>query len=422
MKVLYVVWQALLGGHVLSTFTISRKMKDLGVFPVLAGAPGQLVPSIKDVMPFEKVQIPIYHQGRETYFTWDSFQAIARLREIIRQHEIDLVHAFDARSYTHVYSAALLENVPVVCTLCGGVDPYYNIPHTEHLIVFSEEQKQKMLRQYRWKSERVHVLPTRLDFREILSDDNRLQEKEMEAFRLLPKASKIMMISSFDSSKFRSIFNVLNVAEQTLKQGRDVQFVMIGGRGEYHEKAQEKASQLCEIYGEDRVILTGPVPKAFRLLQEAQIVLGVGRSAFEGMAYGKPTLIVGEKGFAGAVSAEMIEELAYFNFSGRNIKAVAPPETLAIQIESLLSDEALCREIGAFGEKFVFDRVDVEKGGQHILEIYRQAVQEGLMSGKGWRWLSLISCLIPIVFDNFKHGVKKKLLTVVNVGLARLRQ
>ncbi|MDD2542763.1 MAG: glycosyltransferase, partial [Desulfuromonadaceae bacterium] len=219
MKVLYLVFQALLGGHVLSASTIAKEMRTQGVSPVFAGAEGAMTSIIQRDMPFEPVTIPIFHGTRQTYFTWASFAAARHLREIIRRHEIDLIHAFDARSYFHAYVAGLLEQVPVLCTLCGGIDPYYNLPAAPTLIVFSEEQKEKMVWTFRWPASRVEVVRNRLDLGQMEDAQHRLGEAEAAAFGLDPQVPKIMMISSFDDTKIRSIHKVLDATEMLFSRG-----------------------------------------------------------------------------------------------------------------------------------------------------------------------------------------------------------
>ena len=157
------VYEAFLGGHVLSAVTIARQMLSRGHEPVFVGKEGRMTPIIEQEMKFEKLDIPVFHGDRPTYFTWDSWQAVTDLRRIIRTNSIDLIHTFDARSYFHCHPAATMENIPIVGTLCGGTDPTYNLPRAPKIMVFSEEQKAKMVESFKWKPERVDVIRTRLD-------------------------------------------------------------------------------------------------------------------------------------------------------------------------------------------------------------------------------------------------------------------
>jgi glycosyltransferase involved in cell wall biosynthesis len=405
MRVLYVVFEALLGGHVLSTLTISREMSKHGITPMFAGGKGLLVKEIETSMPFFEVNIPLSYHGRPTYFTGKSFAAVRQIQQIIEEQQIDLIHAFDARSYVHAYLAGVRQNIPVLCTLCGGVDPYYNLPRAEKIIVFSEEQKNKMVKTFNWISDSVEVIRTRLDMEKIQSPDVLLEEQEASDFGLNPNLPKIMMISSFDSTKIKSVFQVLAAAEYLFEQGVKFQLVMIGGKGVLHSNAVKQSQKICERFP-GCIVMTGPVVNAYRLLQRATIVLGVGRSAFEGMIYAKPTLIVGEKGYAGTVSEETVDPIGWYNFSGRNQKEEVSAEELANAIRDILSCEVKAKHLGAFAKDFIAREVDVRVGAKKIKDIYLQLIShQGDQSQLSQR-LSFLRCLLPIVFDNGVHSFK----------------
>uniref|UniRef100_C6DZV7 Glycosyl transferase group 1 n=1 Tax=Geobacter sp. (strain M21) TaxID=443144 RepID=C6DZV7_GEOSM len=413
MKILFCVFQALLGGHVLSASTVAREMQSCGHEVVFAGKEGRMSPIIAENIPFFPVEIPIYQGDRETYFTWSSLHAISELRSLIREQQVDLVHAFDARSYFHCYPAALLEGVPVLCTLCGGVDPYYNLPRAPKLIVFSEEQKAKMVRQYRWEAGKVEVVRTRLDLGRIQAREAKLDDDLMRQTRLISGVPKIMMISSFDDSKIASIYNALDAVESLLSGGRRVQAVFIGGKGPLHDQVKERAQKINAHFGIDSVVLTGPIVDAFRLLQVATVVLGVGRSAFEGMVYGKPTIVVGRNGFAGVVAPEGIDEIAYYNFSGRNQGTQVPPTALAAEIAALLDDPGKAASAGDFGRDFVMREIDVKCGAARIEAIYRGMMAPSSMGSLFLNAASFIKSLVPIAYDNAAHRPKtyiKKLI------------
>jgi len=365
---------------------------------------------IKRDIPFETVHIPFSHGTRPTYFTWESFAAVRRLREIIHLHKIDLIHAFDAISYFHAYAAGRYERVPVLCTLCGGIDPYYNLPVAPILIVFSEEQKTKMIQTFHWPASRVEVMRTRLDIGEIVDERHRLGEEEAQTLGLDPSLPKIMMISN---SKLYSINKALDAAEILFSQGIRFQLVLIGnnplfGNGPLHERAKMRVEIIRERYGSELVVIIGPMMKAFRLLQRADIVLGVGRSAFEGMAYGKPTLIVGETGYAGLMSPDTADTLAWYNFSGRNQQdKEAGAEPLAADIKNLLRDPEQCQRLGAFGREFVFREIDVTHGAPRLREIYQWVTRPEVQLPPWRQTLSLATCLMPVVRDNSLHPVRE---------------
>lgn len=421
MVVLYVVFKCFVGGHVLSAFTVAKRIQENGFVVIFSGAYGEMVDDIKEFMSFEPVDIPIYYKDRQSYFGTNSLTAIANLRRIIKKHKVDLIHAFDARSYLHSYPAGLMEGVPTLCTLCGGIDPYYNLPIAPAIMVFSEEQRQKMINNYCWPQKNVHVVRTRIDIAQMHDKRNLLLDAEATHYGIDFNAQKLMMISSFDNTKILSINRLLDVVELIFKKGIYFQLIFIGGKGELFLQAQQRGKKICEQYGAGRIIFTGPVKQAFRLLQRADVVLGVGRSAFEGMAYGKPTLIIGENGFAGAVWEKKIDEIAWFNFSGRNRTVENSDSLLETEIIKLLQDEDYRRRLGGFGKEFVLREIDVTHGVDRIMDIYRQISTNYRKSFQWRQWFSFVKCLLPILLDNSLHSVKVRLKPFVQIVNNKLR-
>jgi hypothetical protein len=111
------------------------------------------------------------------------------------------------------------------------------------------------------------------------------------------------------------------------------------------------------------------------------------------MIYGKPTIVVGQKGFAGIVSPESIQEIAYYNFSGRNQQTPCSPEILAENIGKLISNAELRHQLGAFGKKFILEEVDVKLGLPRIENVYQKNIQGRTFSVKIFSGsLFLLSC------------------------------
>ncbi len=415
MKVLVLISTTVLGGHILSALTVARYMQKRGHTIIFAGGRGKLAGRIKAEFPFVEVPIPLYHGQRESYFTWKSLRVIPRLREIVKEYDVDIVHAFDARAYIHGSIAALMEKKPITCTLCGGIDPHYNIPITRRIIVFSEEQRQKMLQQFKWQPDRVEVIRTRVDIDTIVRDNT------SPPVRLLLESDipALMMISSFDNTKAESILQVMDALELLVEQNVRFQMVFIGGRGSFFEEMKERAAQINNRNNREVFIFTGPVVDAFKLLKKATIVLGVGRGAFEGMAYAKPTIVVGENGFAGVVSEQTVEDIAFYNFSGRNQKNPSAPDHFAKTLINLITDIGLRKSVGQFGQAFVFKEIDVKVGLSRIEDVYRLNVEGDSSVSSLGRCLSLCKIMIPIWRDNFWHtiGVPLKRMLGKKVGL-----
>ena len=411
MKILVVVSKAALGGHILSAFTIAKYLKKRGHTVIFAGGRGGLSTVIEKELSFIEVPFPMWHGSRVSYFTWSSFPVVGQLRKIIQQYDFDIIHAFDARAYIHTSMAALYEGKPNCCTLCGGIDPLYNIPIAAKIVVFSEEQRQKMQKQYSWKPERVEIIRTRVDVDKAISDDSPLPID----LPLIADVPSFMMISSFDGTKSLSIMQVIDALEILLEDHVLFQMIFIGGKGVFFEEMKQRAASINEKWHRQVITLTGPVVDAYKLLKKATIVLGVGRSAFEGMVFAKPTMVVGENGYAGLVSEQTVDAIGYYNFSGRNQKKLSSPKLLACELTNLLSDSEKQKLVGAFGQQFVLHEIDIKAGISRIEKLYEYNVASNTSVFRLGQWLSVLKIMVPIWRDNWWHTIGMPLKRIVRI-------
>lgn len=400
-----------MGGHTISATSVARTMKRRGHTVFFAGGRGTLTELIETDMPFFEIPIPLYHGSRETNFTWKSFPAFLSLKKVVENLDLDIIHAFDERAYILSHMVGFITDKPVTCTLCGGLSPHYNIPFSNKIIVFSEEQKNKMLFEYGWQEDLIEIIRTRLDIHPIINGLTEPLNVLIPGYILNTHTPILMMISRF--AKKDSMIRVLESIKILLNKGLHFYMIFIGGEGDRFEEFRDRCKAINDTFDCDYLILTGQVLNAYRLLAHADVVLGIGRSAFEGMAYGKPTLIVGDNGFAGLVQETTLTELGYYNFSGRNQRTPCPPEILAKEIEILLLDGKKREKSGEGGKKFVMDEINVEAGAERIEKVYEQCISGRTLRVKISQSYSIVKILIPVWIDNFYHTLStpiKKML------------
>jgi glycosyltransferase involved in cell wall biosynthesis len=334
------------------------------------------------------------------------------LANIVENWKPDCIHAFDARSHILASIVSIQRQVAVNCTLCGGIAPYYNIPLLGKIIVFSPEQKEKLIKVFGWKERNIEIINSRLDMEQF----DRTQEDEVDRLYrehgININDKNIMMITNFLGPKVEAIQQVLEVIRGILPKYAEARLIIIGGGGDFFQKAQEIKKSINVKCGREGVVFTGPIMNAHKFLAKSYMVLGVGRSAFEGMAYRKPTLIVGEKGFAGTVSEKTIKEISYYNFSGRNNRDMKKPQDLAMEIERLLVDKDYYESARNFGIEFLRRFIDIKAGIERIEEVYRANTIFAGTTSRIYRVLNMIRVLTPIIFDNYYNQVKSKLLPV----------
>ena len=224
MKILIVVCRVTLGGHVISAHTTARELQKRGHSVAFAGGNGSYIHEIKKEFPLYQVEIPILHYKRFTYFRWSSISAALRLCEITKENNFEMIHAFDARSYLVACICSLFNNIPITGTLCGGTDPCYNLPQNNKLIVFSEEQKQKMIGKFGWQEHNVTVIRNRINTAQF--NDNNITEDVFNKYKINPQDRNIMMISTFTVAKVMGLRYVMSAIEAVLQKYHNVNMML----------------------------------------------------------------------------------------------------------------------------------------------------------------------------------------------------
>jgi hypothetical protein len=100
-------------------------------------------------------------------------------------------------------------------------------------------------------------------------------------------------------------------------------------------------------------------------------MLGMGGSALRGMAFGKPTVVLGEGGFA-----RLFDEQSATEFLGQGFYGVARPDApseLPEILDTLIGDSALRERVGGFSYDTVRERFSLEVMADRLDALYRAA-------------------------------------------------
>jgi hypothetical protein len=116
-------------------------------------------------------------------------------------------------------------------------------------------------------------------------------------------------------------------------------------------------------------------------------------------------MIVGEYGYAGDVSAEDIDGIAYYNFSGRNLGEEKPAERIKERLIELLQSPEQRLSLGDFGRNYLLENLDVVQGCRRYAAVYDEAHRN--MPGSVRQIASFAKCQVPIWLDNFAHDIRR---------------
>ena len=136
--------------------------------------------------------------------------------------------------------------------------------------------------------------------------------------------------------------------------------------------------------GRPVVTFAGAVSDPRPYYAAADVVLGVGGAALRGMAFEKPTIILGRRGFAQTVSPDNVDEMTERGFFGVGDGAEDAGQLIE-SLGALASDPGLRRGVGEWSRKVVEERFGLRAASLQVLAEYEAARANPLSrSQTGW--------------------------------------
>jgi glycosyltransferase involved in cell wall biosynthesis len=349
--------------------------------------------------PHHPVLPHLYHLNRRAYRI---------LSSALERHRIDIIHVFHFNSYFLSLFAALRRNIPVVYTVVWH-PPEVRFPAYPGRIIFvADEFREKALTRFGQHPREMRVLPNRVDLDMYHPDVDCRDFTERHA--LSRSGVKIAFMSRIDRLKFNSIEYILE-AVRLLAGRRDDVTLAIAGDGPRFEKLSRLVEELNRNTGRQTVRLLGPILETPQFIAWSDLFIGIGRSAMEGMAGGKPTLVVGEKGLAGVVEPETAAELRYYNLSGRNLKRTVQPSLMTEAVERIMRDRGEYDRLAAFARRYALEQYDYRPGAEELEKIYTSALMDPPLPAKK---------KLEVYLQNWMYGYGSQLLIALRLRARQL--
>jgi hypothetical protein len=128
---------------------------------------------------------------------------------------------------------------------------------------------------------------------------------------------------NIDSLIIRNFFDLENFNVKKKINAKPQQFLINSNYQLNHDPEVELIREVAKHYGARLAAVGVNFSQTFetiKAIEDADIVVGMGRSVLEGVAAGRLGIVHGRWGTGGVVCEENIDKLRQFNFSGRNSK------------------------------------------------------------------------------------------------------
>ena len=276
-----------------------------------------------------QVQLPISQRKYR-----QRLRNIQALRQLVKTHQIDVVHAHSRAASWVSYFALKGLPVPLVSTVHGRQHLHTSTSlfdvYGQKVIAICENLAEHLREEVRMDPAKIVVVPNGVAFATITSPPGPLSSGEGEPddskTRIAGSPSpqergpggevrRLAFIGRFNGPKgARAAALLQHVFPALLAEFPALRVALIGGELEQLPEAGKTAlAQLQSQYGE-RVEVIGFTDDVAGWLQKTDLIIGAGRVAMEGLGAGRAVLALGEALYVGPVSLENYAEAAASNF------------------------------------------------------------------------------------------------------------
>jgi glycosyltransferase involved in cell wall biosynthesis len=353
-----------LGGSQLNAIQLAGAVRDRGHEVIVLSEPGPLVDRVR-AMGMEHIEIPADRRR-------PSPEVIGKLVRLVRDRRVDLVHGYEWPPIVEaLVGLGFRRKTPVVGTVMAmSVAPF--LPRTVPLAVGTEQiRKAAVAAGHR----RVMLLEPPVDTD---ADNPSVDGKKFRA-RYGIEADEVvvaMICRLVPELKLEGLLAACDAVGELALAGRRVRLIIVGD-GLSRDVIAERASRANATVGRQVVLLTGEIADPRPAYAAADITVGQGGSALRGMAFGKPLVVVGERGFSELLtpeSAPIFLQQGWYGLGPGSLGLGAP--ALRLALDPLVHSLDLRQELGGFARQLVLERFSLRQAAQRQEEEYFFAIQD----------------------------------------------
>ncbi|WP_298422793.1 glycosyltransferase [Rhodoblastus sp.] len=353
-----------LGGSQLNAIQLAGAVRDRGHEVIVLSEPGPLVDRVR-AMGMEHIEIPADRRR-------PSPEVIGKLVRLVRDRRVDLVHGYEWPPIVEaLVGLGFRRKTPVVGTVMAmSVAPF--LPRTVPLAVGTEQiRKAAVAAGHR----RVMLLEPPVD----TDADNPSVDGEKFRARYGIEADEVvvaMICRLVPELKLEGLLAACDAVGELALAGRRVRLIIVGD-GLSRDVIAERASRANATVGRQVVLLTGEIADPRPAYAAADITVGQGGSALRGMAFGKPLVVVGERGFSELLtpeSAPIFLQQGWYGLGPGSLGLGAP--ALRLALDPLVHSLDLRQELGGFARQLVLERFSLRQAAQRQEEEYFFAIQD----------------------------------------------
>ena len=361
-----------IGGSQINAIELAGAVRDLGHEVIVFGQRGALVERLAEKrLEFVPGPTP---RGRP------SPKVMRALRRLVDERRVDVVHGYEWTTALEAYWGPRARmGVPAVATVMSmAVAPF--LPLDMPLVVGTEQ-----IAEYERRTAGravVDVIEPPVDVH-----GNAPGVVDPAEFRrhhgLDAEALLIVCVTRLAAElKLEGLLTAIDVVGR-LQASSPVQLV-IAGDGPSRNEVCAAAEHANARAGRRVVVLTGQLCDPRPAYACADVCLGMGGSALRAMAFARPLVVQGERGFWETLTPATAERFLWTGWYGSGDGAERGPARLHAMLDELLSSRDRRGSLGLYARRLVEQRFSLEAAAARQLEIYERAIAEAPVSRLTW--------------------------------------
>jgi glycosyltransferase involved in cell wall biosynthesis len=365
VRILISLYKLAIGGSHINAIEIGSLIKQRGHDVIVFSPDGPLRERVAE-LGLEYVSAGVARPRRP------SVAVVRRLNALARERQIDLIHAYE---WLPTLEAAcgphLRMGTPLLSTVYSVGVPRF-VPRNLPMIV--GYTKELDIERRRGRS-RVYTVVCPVDTEANAPVGDRGPARKRFGLRD-DELAAVVVSRLFPDLKREGLLSAI-AAVGLVDPALNLRLLMVGD-GPCREELQEAADAMNAFVGREAVTLTGTLIDPREAYAAADIVLGMGTSAQKGMAFAKPVVIQGERGYWEMLTPESMPKYLHHNFYGLGDGSDGAPRLAAI-IGELAGNRGRWSELGEFGRKTAVAVFSNDAAADRVMQICEEvaAHQEG---------------------------------------------
>jgi len=379
LKIIYVFGLPVrIGGHYKSGLAMVKSLHAMGHHVIV------LAPDGVDEMVQEFTQTGAEFYRLDKLKKWNrrlrlpTVAGTGRIIRLAKERSVDIIHGQDFAACGRAYMAAIASARGFVTTFAGGPFSHEPPPTQSDVVLFCQEQVQTFSKAYQTVEDNIHLIRARIDL-DIYKPEE-VHPTFVSKYGLPVSGQKIAIAMRLHPIKKQWLRTIIETAKAFCDNNRNTR-IIIAGEGPLLNNLRAQAIKINRQCRNGPVIqFVGPIFSLQELNQfynYADVVAGTGRGILEAMACRKPVVILSENCQGEMITPENIEDIAYYNFSGRHFRYLSETAApLASVLEKLLTDGDLRKRLGDYSYEYIRSNMDAQIGAKQLLEVYQKAVNQ----------------------------------------------